>query len=84
MGNPKAPPPLIAQVGELVKSGGHAIPVRESGLARYSTVLPLWRDLLVDGRHQIRQKRTEAAEVERQLRAKNLVRLLVDVDHGCW
>lgn len=38
--NPKATPQLIAQVGEFVKSADHTIPVRESGLARYSTFLP--------------------------------------------
>lgn len=38
--NPKATLQLIAQVGELVNGAGHAIPVRESGLARYSSFLP--------------------------------------------
>lgn len=39
--NPKATSQMIARVGELVKSARYATPVRESGLARYSKLLPL-------------------------------------------
>jgi hypothetical protein len=38
--NPKATPPLIADVVDAVNSAGLAIPVRESELARYSRFLP--------------------------------------------
>ena len=38
--NPKATPLLIVEVGELVKNAGLVIPIRESGLARYSKFLP--------------------------------------------
>ena len=38
--NPKASSLLIAEVSELVKDAGLAIPVRESALARYSKFLP--------------------------------------------
>jgi hypothetical protein len=38
--NPKATPPLIAEVPEAVRNAGYAIPVRESDLACYSRFLP--------------------------------------------
>lgn len=38
--NPKATPPLIAEVQEGVRNAGYAIPVRESDLARYCRFLP--------------------------------------------
>jgi hypothetical protein len=38
--NPKATPPLIAEVVELLKNSGYAIPVNESALAQYSKFLP--------------------------------------------
>jgi hypothetical protein len=38
--NPKATPRLIAEVVEVVKNAGVAIPIRESGLARFSNFLP--------------------------------------------
>ena len=38
--NPKATPPLLDEIAQLVRDAGHAIPVRESALARYSKFLP--------------------------------------------
>jgi len=37
--NPKATPPLVDEVQLVVRNAGHAIPVRESSLARYSKLL---------------------------------------------
>jgi hypothetical protein len=38
--NPKATPPLLDEVGRVVKDAGYAIPVTECALARYSKFLP--------------------------------------------
>ena len=38
--NPKATPPLLDEVAQVVRNAGYAIPVNESVLARYSRFLP--------------------------------------------
>ena len=38
--NPRATPPLLDEVMHVIRDAAHAIPVRESALARYSKFLP--------------------------------------------